>query len=112
MMARVLPTATIRRSRSSISFPDCASSRRLVEGSRKIGRRVMEENRCRRLAVAQRRTVMRQAGSAIGEAVSQCLVNGHGASWSIQPDGPWRRKGGLWRKVETQGDAEFALFPV
>lgn len=56
--------------------------------------------------------VVRQAGSAVSKTIPESLINRHGASRSVEANGPRRGQGGLGRKIETQGDAEFTLLAV
>src|SRR3954469_4626870 len=72
----------------------------------------MEENRRRGLPISKLRTVMRQARPAIGEAVSNCLVNGQHPAWSVQLNRPRRGEFRFRRKVQAKCDAELALLAI
>src|SRR5579872_279408 len=55
---------------------------------------------------------MRQARAAVGQAVADSLIDGHSSSRGVEPNGPRRCQRGLGRKIEAEGDAEFALFTI
>src|SRR5271169_942611 len=112
-MGPASPTATTRRCLFFTSFRACTNARAAlspsIQRAGEIRSHIVEEDRSRSLALAQRGAVVGQTSSPVGESVADRLENGNRAGGSLQTNRPRSFERGLGREVQAECDAEFAL---